>query len=165
MLKFWHRCLYLQGCGFSGGYHHTKFVQLSVTSGKQAYQLSYITSPSRVLWECFSSWSNSNFMEKLQRHTENCCEPFTQLLLLKQTQDFFLLKWWSKSVKWDSLMIRSNHQYFFLKLSPTFTQGEGKSGNLCSKSFSIGKKPANSVGMAWWLVKNATSCGKKLVSG
>lgn len=28
-------------------------------------------------------------MEKLQRHTENYCEPFTQLLLLKQTQDFF----------------------------------------------------------------------------
>lgn len=81
----------------------------------------WATSPApreRVLWECFSSWSNSNFMEKLQRHTENCCEPFTQLLLLKQTQDFFLLKLWSKSVKWDSLMIRSNHQYFFLSFPP-----------------------------------------------
>lgn len=87
-------------------------------------------------------------MEKLQRHAENCCEPFTQLLLLKQTQDCFLLKLWFKSVKWDSLMIRFNHQHF-LKVSPAFIQGEGKSGNLCSKSFSIGNKLTNSVGIAW----------------
>lgn len=74
---------------------------------------------------------------------------------------FFLLKLWSKSVKWDSLMIQSS--VFFLKVSLAFIQGEGESGNLCSKSFSIGNKLTNSVGIAWWLVRNATSCGKKLV--
>lgn len=102
-------------------------------------------------------------MEKFQRHTENCCEPSTQLLLLKQTQDFFSFEVVVQICKMGLSNDKIRSSVFFLKVAPTFIQGEGKSGNLCSKSFSIGNKPANSVGIAWWLVSNATSCGKKLV--